>query len=246
MLFSKVLSSPQCQCWGGIWSWDFGAALCGFFSTQERMPLPGELSGCICFNPMCSAVGVGQESRFQFYLLCPLCVLYIWGILLPRLTVLPVPVLQSSLEETCPLDLCSLDCCPGSVTLSSSLFHRDDAGVSFPWQWCLCKPLAGTNFISLPAHLSDLWNLLPEFLLDIWDLGAVRGWVFFTISSPEAHPKDQKSFERRFERSHLSAHPVVWGRQKRSFLSSFAAAFSLAQRSSFDPAGCHPSPYVKW
>lgn len=77
MLFSKVLSSPQCQCWGGIWSWDFGAALCGFFSTQERMPLPGELSDCICFNPMCSAVGVGQESRFQFYLLCPLCVLYI-------------------------------------------------------------------------------------------------------------------------------------------------------------------------
>lgn len=38
--------------------------------------------------------------------------------------------------------------------------------VSFPWQWCLCKPLLGTNFTSLPARLSDLWILLPESLLD--------------------------------------------------------------------------------
>lgn len=75
MLFSRspLFSSVPMLGFG----WDFGAVLCGFFSTQDRIPLPGELPGFICFNPMCSAVGAGQENRFRFHLLCPLHVLYI-------------------------------------------------------------------------------------------------------------------------------------------------------------------------
>lgn len=47
------------------------------------------------------------------------------------------------------------------------------------------------NFISLPAHLSDLCNLLPDSLLDSRDQGDVGGCVFFTISFPGAHPEYQ-------------------------------------------------------
>lgn len=75
MLFSRspLFSSVPMLGFG----WEFGAVLYGFFSIQEKIPLPGKLAGCICFNPMYSAVRAGQESRFQFHLLCPLHVLYI-------------------------------------------------------------------------------------------------------------------------------------------------------------------------